>query len=147
MKKPNGVLSPWLTETPATWIDCNIRPRRTSHLITNVGACQHSSSLEQLIYIKASVQRQNIWKQICSLVHQLYRRIGNKRALKENEDQYKENCFAARKTRQCKKWIHGLTQRWDSPSSGKVLLSSILHWSQNFIDGGSLVTIWFNFSC
>lgn len=96
-EKQNGALKPWLTETPATGIDCNIQPRRTSHMIANVRMCQQNSSPEQLIYIIALVQRHNIGKQVCSLVHQLYRRIGNKRALKENEDQYKENCFAARK--------------------------------------------------
>lgn len=111
-EKQNGVPKPRFTETPATWMDCNLRPHRTSHMIANVSTCQQNSSLEQLIYIIAPVQRQNIWKQVCSLVHQLYRRIGNKRALKENEDQYKENCFAARKTWQCTRRIHGMPRRW-----------------------------------
>lgn len=83
--------------TPATWIDWDILPRRTSHMIANVSECQHNSSLQQLIYIRPLLQTRNIQKQICSSVQQLYRRIGNKRALKENEDQQEENCFAGRK--------------------------------------------------
>lgn len=73
--------------TPATWIDCAVLPCRTSHLIANGSDCQSNSFLQQLIYIRALVQRRSLRQQICSLVHQLSRRIGNKRALKENEDQ------------------------------------------------------------
>lgn len=73
--------------TPATWIDGDVRPRRTRRTIAEAGACQHDSCLQRLIYMIALAQRRNLRKQICSLVHQLYRRIGNRRALKENEDQ------------------------------------------------------------
>lgn len=78
MKNKNGVPKLWLPEAPATWIDCNIQPLRTRPTIANVCTCQQSSSLERPIYIIGLVQRQNIWKQVCSLGHQLYGGIGNK---------------------------------------------------------------------
>lgn len=56
-------------------------------MIANVSECQYNSSLQQVIYVIALVQGRHIRKQICSLVHQLYIRTGNKRALEENEDQ------------------------------------------------------------
>lgn len=106
--KENGVPKPWLRVTPAIRLECSIRPYRNTYMTANVSVRQQNASLQQLIYNIAWVQRQHIGKQVCSSVYQLYRRIGNKRSVKENENQCKENCFASRKTLQCGQRKHGM---------------------------------------
>lgn len=118
-EKENGVPKPRISVTPAIWLDCSIPPCRNSHVTANVSTRQQNASLQQLIYNTAWVQRQHIWKQVCSSVYQLYRRTGNKRSVKENENQYKENCFTSRKTLPCGRRKHGMAYRWDLRSVGE----------------------------